>query len=170
MPLSSFVSGALRLHTVYSTACPKASLIHSSLLVTIRSVCVLTTLVRRSIQDIFERARREGSGQSTATVNEEVQKALQPATESNYRWALALWEQQVHSSTQNATPNSIKASKDLVNTIAYGVEGKNFTVDWQWARHENIQESMTLSTLNSVHVPLQEELGFSSTHSPQLDG
>ncbi|KAI5988859.1 hypothetical protein F5J12DRAFT_898101 [Pisolithus orientalis] len=166
MPLSSFVSGALRLHTVYSTACPRASLIRSSLLVTIRSVCVLMTLGRRLIQDLFERPRREGSGQSTATVNEEVQKAHQPATESNYRLAPALWEQQAHSSTQNATPNGIKASKDLVNTIAYGVEGKNFTVDW----HENIQESMTLPILNSVHVLLQEELGFSSTHSPQLDG
>ncbi len=77
-----------------------------------------------------------------------------------------------------STPNSIESSKDFVRIIAYGVKGnyddlkaylstivqtyKNFTAGWQWARHEKINERMSLSTSNvSFHNGLSsDDIGF----------
>jgi hypothetical protein len=48
---------------------------------------------RKSVQDLFERARHRGSEQETAIVNgDEVRKELELATRKNYTRALGLWD------------------------------------------------------------------------------
>jgi hypothetical protein len=139
---------------------------------------------QNAVKSFFARARARGSDSNKESVNgEEVKRELAGGTKRNYGRALALWKGYVilrqcffhldadflspnsfQAENAEASPNDIKASKDFVRCIAYGIEGKyddpmacvstvvqyykDFTGGWQWKGNPTIEEKVTLTTSN----------------------